>query len=98
MKRITLCDLANDANHYAFDAEITKNCLTLIGEMNQSQGASEYYYFLDEENTNKVFTTMHAKANDLEALKTRFHGLKASQEFREFCNAHKIRYAYHNIA
>lgn len=105
MKRVNLCDMANESNHFGLNAEISGNRLTLVGEYThldeadvKKTGSSEYYYFLDEANTNKFFEKMNSAKDDLEALKERFHGIKASQNFREFCTANHIKYAFYSIA
>ncbi|MBP3890698.1 MAG: hypothetical protein J6D29_00795 [Solobacterium sp.] len=104
-QRINLCDMSNDTNHFELEAEVSGNRLTLIGEFThlnnaliKKTGSSEYYYFLDEENTDKFFHSIHAKNFDLEAMKEKFNGLYASSDFREFCTANQIKYAFYNIA
>lgn len=101
MKRITLCDLRNESNHYELSATLADDQLTITGENNninkfntQAIGHFEYHYFLDEENTSKFFHEL--KLNELEDLKETFHGVNASRNFREFCNQNNIAYSYYN--
>ena len=101
MKRITLCDLRNDTNHYELKATLAEDKLTITGESsntssynNQEVGHFEYHYMLDKENTNLFFKKL--KVNQLEEIKEAFHGINASRNFREFCNNNQIHYSYYN--
>ena len=101
MNQITLCDLRNESNHYELKASLAEDKLTITGESNntysynnQEVGHFEYYYFLDEENTNRFFKKL--KVDNLEEVKDAFHGINASRNFREFCNNNKIQYSYYN--
>lgn len=103
--RINLCDQSNDHNRLEVKAELSGNRLAIIGVFThldeavlKETGSSEYYYFLDEDNTNRFFQKIQSKGHDLKAIKEKFNGLEATRRFREFCTANKIQYAFYSVA
>lgn len=98
---IDLCHTSSDVVSVYVRAEVKGGRLVVSG---QDMGKSvegfwgkddyEYYYFFDEENTEKLFLSLQIIDNPAVGLQKKFNGTSAVRELRNFCDEHQIVYRF----
>ena len=99
---ITLCKERTEALWVTVRAYIKDGKLSIegqdLGEAPKAFFGSdeyEYYYFFDQDNTNKLFQELSATGNHpVLEFQERFSGLTACRDLREFCEERGIKYRF----
>lgn len=101
-REITLCDERTETVWVNVRAYVKDGRLTIEGQdlgkaPNDFFGSDEYeyYYFFDQDNTNKLFRELSvADCDPVSELQRRFFGLTACRDLRAFCEEKQIKYRF----
>jgi hypothetical protein len=101
-ERFVLCNEGTSRVKVNVWAEISEGCLTISG---QDLGKAvmdvfgdidyEYYYEFDRQNTERLFTLLNPREQNInEVLTQKFGGMDVCRIMREFCEANNIDYRF----
>ena len=98
---LELCNWCNDRVEVHVTVSLTDGKLTFSGQdlgdfVEETWGDSdyEYWYSLDEANTEKLFSVIHGEQNPEAALLKEFSGEGGCRRLREICDSKGIQYEF----
>ncbi len=101
LSNLSLCDWRSERVDVHVSADLVNGALTISGcdlgplvEEVWGDLDYEYWYSLDEQNTEKLFAAIHGETEPEEALLREFSGEGGCRAFREICGNNGIQYRF----